>query len=246
MKWQLFTLTIASTVQAAAALEPIGNPEFVHRSLCFTYLSSYLAPVQTDIAEPDFPTAPNFPTTKSGPALPPPFVVNPSTSVAASSRATFLAVSESSEITQNPTPGFGSSFSSGLLTTLSDDQNQETTGSGTLSPSNAATSSQASTTSSGAGVSGEAIILAIVPQTGDEKRQLSKRALGGFIMNGNVANAQICTDAAAFSLASGQLLDQGSPVYYSVGEPFKQLRGQRSPPDGAISTTFLNVGGGLF
>ncbi|KAM0430066.1 hypothetical protein ACHAPT_006072 [Fusarium lateritium] len=242
MKGQLFILPVLQA--AAAALEPVGHGEFVHGSWCFTYLSTYLAPVQTDNAGPDTIATPSSSTAQLGPAILPPFVTNQSTtSTVASSE--FSAPFESSEITQILPSGSESASSSGVLVTLPDDENLEPTAPNDLSPSNTETSNQASTTSSEAGVPGQAIIFLVSPSTEDQRRHVAKRAPGGFVRTGNVANAETCTDAAVFSLASGQLLDQGAPIYYSSGETYKLLSGQGPPPDAAITTTFAIAGGSL-
>lgn len=77
MRWQLF-LAIASTAKSTTALEQIGEPEYVDGAWCYTYLSTYLAPVQAETAEPIFPTAPNFPTTRG---ILPSYFTNRSTAV---------------------------------------------------------------------------------------------------------------------------------------------------------------------
>jgi hypothetical protein len=243
MKWQLF-LAIASTTQTAAALEQIGEPEYVDGAWCYTYLSTYLAPVQAETAVPVFPTAPNFPTTRG---IPPPYFTNRSTAV---SPSTALEATESLEPIQIPTSGI-SLFSSSGLAISTDGQKPEptnpgsTTEPGSLSPPTIATSIQgsaASTTSSTAQVSGQAVIFLIEPRAGDKKRDLVERDLGGFV-SGNAGNAKICTFATAFSLAGGELLDGGSPIYYSFGDTFKQLSSDGAPPDGAITTEFITSGG---
>jgi hypothetical protein len=239
MKWQLF-LAIVSTAQTATALEQVGEPEYVDGAWCYTYLSTYLAPVQAKTAEPVFPTAPSFQTTRG---IIPPYFTNRSTAVPPS---TALAGTESLEPIQNPTSGIDF-FSSSGFATLTDDQNPEptklgsTTEPGSLLPSTIATSiqaSDASTTSSRAQVSSQAVIFLIVPRARDEKRDLVERDLGGFV-SGNAGNAKICTFANTFSLVAGELLDGGSPIYYSFGDTFRQLSGEGTPPDGAITTGFF-------
>lgn len=59
---------------------------------------------------------------------------------------------------------------------------------------------------------------------------------------GGVVNPDICDDATAFSLLSGQLLDDGLPIYYN-GQAFSPFGAQGQPPDGAVTTTFQNIGG---
>jgi hypothetical protein len=239
MKWQLF-LAIVSTAQTATAFEQIGEPEYVDGAWCYTYLSTHLAPVQAETAEPVFTTAPSFQTTRG---IIPPNLTNRSTAVPPSSA---LAGTDSLEPIQNPTSGIDL-FSSSGFATLTDGHSQEptrlwsTTNPGSLLSPTIATSiqaSDASTTSSAAQVSGQTVIFLIVPGTVDEKRDLLERDLGGFV-GGNADNANICTFATTFSLAEGELLDGGIPIYYSFGETFKQLTSDGTPPDGAITTDFF-------
>ncbi|UPL02098.1 hypothetical protein LCI18_013032 [Fusarium solani-melongenae] len=78
-------------------------------------------------------------------------------------------------------------------------------GTNTLLPSDVGTYSLSSTATSG------------------PDRDLSKRARGGFVGGENAVNPNTCTDASTFSLVSGQLFDNGLPIYYS-GEAYKILK----------------------
>ncbi|KAG5657954.1 hypothetical protein KAF25_006905 [Fusarium avenaceum] len=219
MRWQLF-LAIASTAKSAAALEQIGEPEFVDGAWCYTYLSTYLAPVQAETADPVFPTAPNFPTTRG---ILPPYFTNRSTAVPPS---TALEATVSLEPVQIPTSGIATEPESFL-------------------PPSIATSIQASaasTTSPTAQVSGQAVIFLIEPRAGNEKRDLTERDLGGFV-SGDAGNAKICTFANTFSLAGGELLDGGTPIYYSSGDTFKRLSSEGIPSGSAITTGFTTSDG---
>jgi hypothetical protein len=87
------------------------------------------------------------------------------------------------------------------------------------------------------------IILRIVPNSQDAKRdqRLQVRALGGLVG----AQSGICEDAARFNLLGGGLLDSDLPIYYN-GEDYKELNGQPGPvPQEAITTTFSADGNGF-
>ncbi|KAM6516564.1 hypothetical protein FALCPG4_014746 [Fusarium falciforme] len=115
-------------------------------------------------------------------------------------------------------------------------------GTNTLFPSDAGTYSLSSTATSGPVAADGNLIFAVTPSTDSSKRDLSKRARGRFIGGENAVNPNTCTDASAFSLVSGQLFDNGLPIYYS-GEAYKPFSGQGTPPDGSITTTFQNAQG---
>lgn len=115
-------------------------------------------------------------------------------------------------------------------------------GTNTLLPSDLETYSLSSTAASGPDAANGNLIFAITPSTGSSKRDLSKRARGGFVGGENAVNPNTCTDASTFSLVSGQLFDNGLPIYYS-GEAYKSFSGQGTPPDGSITTTFQNAQG---
>ncbi|KAF4453671.1 hypothetical protein F53441_3680 [Fusarium austroafricanum] len=69
----------------------------------------------------------------------------------------------------------------------------------------------------------------------DEKRNINKRATtGGFVGNDN---PKVCTFAATFNLAQGQLWEGGVPIHYS-GEVNKELPGQGRPDGDSITKTF--------
>lgn len=73
----------------------------------------------------------------------------------------------------------------------------------------------------------------------NERRGLQKRATRGFV---GIGNPDVCTFAAVFTLAEGELFDGGVPVYYS-GEDYKDLAGQDVPSGDSITTTFTSSGG---
>ncbi|EEU33717.1 uncharacterized protein NECHADRAFT_89223 [Fusarium vanettenii 77-13-4] len=113
-----------------------------------------------------------------------------------------------------------------------------------LTSSGCGTPSPTSSTAARPDLGGRSIIFQVVPDTNFEKRGLSKRALGGFVGGGGTVNPDICDDAIAFNLVSGQLLDNNLPIYYS-GQAFSSFSAQGQSPDGAVTTTFQNVGGKL-
>lgn len=218
MRQLLFHLAlVGGIIFAAAALD---HPELVQGSLCFTFLSTYLAPVQT--------WAVNFDPVKSSS----PAIDGDQTSTSLETRPTVnLLDSSSLELPTLPidgedAPTVDPSFST--KTTVSREA------SGTL------TSNAASVTSGTAGVSGQGIILLV--DESEETRKRQQRAIRGFVNNGNTAASESCSDAGFFSLSAGQLLDGGNPIFYA-GEDFKQLAGQGAPPIDAITRTFVNSGG---
>ncbi|RGP58963.1 peptidase s8 and s53 subtilisin kexin sedolisin [Fusarium sporotrichioides] len=245
MKWQLL-FAIGST---ATALEPIGEPEVVDGVWCYTYLSSYLVTVGAETAEVVIPTAQAFSSTQRG--ILPPYFTNRSTSAFPSTfqasvepssalESTLEALIESSEIIAEPTLTTGLSFPSTLpVPTDEEDLGVTTTQSGIATE----TSTEASANGSEA-VSGQDVIFFVVPRVSNERRGLGKRATGGFVGNGNTSNVRVCTNAATFTLAGGQLLVSGNPVYYN-GESFKELIGQEDPPNDAVTREFASVAGNL-
>ncbi|KAG8668090.1 hypothetical protein FPOAC2_10137 [Fusarium poae] len=245
MMWQLL-LAFGGT---ASALEPIGEPELIDGVWCYTYLSSYLVAVGAETAEAAIPTAPALPSTQRG--ILPTYFTNRSTSVFPSTfqgiaepssalQSTIEVITESSEVIEESTRTFDLSFSSALP--LSTDEEELRTTS-TKSDITTQTSAEVSATSSEA-VSGQNVIFLISPSVSNKRRGLEKIAKGGFVGNGNTSNVRICTNAATFTLAGGQLLDSGKPVYYN-GEPFKELTGRGDTPDGAVTRDFASVAGEL-
>ncbi|RSL58755.1 hypothetical protein CEP53_006034 [Fusarium sp. AF-6] len=78
------------------------------------------------------------------------------------------------------------------------------------------------------------IFLVEIEESDNQKRDISKRATGGFV---GQDNPDVCTFAATYNLAEGQLFTGGVPVYYS-GEEFKELGGDGPPVSGSITRTF--------
>ncbi|KPA35605.1 hypothetical protein FLAG1_11680 [Fusarium langsethiae] len=181
----------------------------------------------------------------------PPYFMNRSTSAFPSTfqasvepssalESTLEALTESSEIIVELTLTTGLSFPSTLPVPTDEEDLGVTTAKSSIATE---TSTEASATSSGA-ASRQYVIFFVVPRVSDERRGLGKRATGGFVGNGNTSNFRVCTNAATFTLAEGQLLQSGNPVYYN-GESFKQLTGQEDPPNDAVTREFASVAGSL-
>ncbi|RTE83586.1 hypothetical protein BHE90_001838 [Fusarium euwallaceae] len=213
-------------VAVAAGLVKDGDP--MPASWCITYLSTYLAPVPT---KPAGQASSDTATDRVVPSLLPPISRNPPSVVLPGASSTEEQQLPDSSITSVPL----SSVTSGPLPSVS---------SGTLLPTDVVSSDPVATATAGPNPGGRSIIFQVVPSTDPEKRDLSKRALGGYVASGGTVNPDVCTDADTFTLTSGQLLDNDIPIYYD-GEEFKLFGGQRPPPDDAITTTFENVGGSL-
>ncbi|KAF5227717.1 hypothetical protein FAUST_11595 [Fusarium austroamericanum] len=224
MKWQLI-LALGGTLHRVAGLELIGEQEQDDGVICYTYLSTYLAPVDVAITGKELPTAANLPTTRG---ILPPYFTNRSTSLPL---FTFSSNPKSSDAISKPTSI--DLFSSSDFVIPSSEPSS-------LLPPTTATSTEASATTTGA-VSGQNVILFIAPPA-NENRRFVKRAPGRFV--GGSDTVEICTNAAVFTLADGQLLDNEDPVSYN-GNPYEQFGGQGSPPDGAITREFASVNGVL-
>ncbi|KAM0387078.1 hypothetical protein ACHAQC_011144 [Fusarium culmorum] len=222
MKWQLI-LALGGTLHRVAGLELIGEQEQDNGVICYTYLSTYLAPVDVAITGKELPTAANFPTTRG---ILPPYFTNRSTSLPSFK---FSSSPESSNAIQKPTSIY--LFSSSDFVIPSSEPSS-------LLPPTTATSTEASATTTGA-VSGQNVIFFIAPPA-NENRRFIKRAPGRFV--GGSDAVEICANAAVFTLADGQLLDNEDPVYYN-GNSYEQFGGQGSPPDGAITREFASVNG---
>lgn len=82
------------------------------------------------------------------------------------------------------------------------------------------------------------IILFIYPSVGGRKRKLNTRVNTGFLNNNVAERQQQCNNATVFTLASGELSDSGSPIYYLPGDSYRELRSAGPAPYGAISTNF--------
>ncbi|KZL87413.1 hypothetical protein CI238_03944 [Colletotrichum incanum] len=74
------------------------------------------------------------------------------------------------------------------------------------------------------------------------KRDIEKRAFGGFLNHDVGINRDSCSSASTFTFSSGQLLDAGNPIFFTPGDANKILRNAGTPPSKAITNTFENVG----
>ncbi|RBR07276.1 uncharacterized protein FIESC28_10775 [Fusarium coffeatum] len=89
--------------------------------------------------------------------------------------------------------------------------------------------------------SGRSVILRVVPESQDTKRDLQARAVRGFVGS----QSEICADATIFNLVQGRLLDGTLPIYYN-GESFKELLGNpEASSQGAVTETFADEDGFL-
>ncbi|KAL3605078.1 hypothetical protein FPOAC2_00020 [Fusarium poae] len=89
--------------------------------------------------------------------------------------------------------------------------------------------------------SGRSVILRVVPESQDTKRDLQARAVGGFVGS----QSETCAAATVFNLVQGRLLDGTLPIYYN-GESSKELRGNPGAlPRGAVTETFADKDGFL-
>ncbi|KAH7194590.1 hypothetical protein DER44DRAFT_815291 [Fusarium oxysporum] len=201
---------------------------------CITYVSTYLVPLQassnlTEIGE----------ATKYSSLAP---TLDVTAADNASSVTTQISTANSIEDTS----------SSAFETQLVDDQSTEPQ-SGTESTDGTTivpiSSVEAELTSSSNTASASSIvtepagrsIIFLISLPENDKRDLSRRATGGFVGN---ENPGVCTFAAVFTLSDDQLLEDGIPIYYA-GEEFKELSGQGQAPSDAVTKTFLSSGGGL-
>ncbi|RKK69661.1 hypothetical protein BFJ69_g12515 [Fusarium oxysporum] len=227
MKHQVVIATFLAAFNNAAAkqLAPAKLETW-----CITYVSTYLVPMQafsnlTEIGE----------ATKYS-------SLAPTLDVTAVDNASSVTTQISTEDTS----------SSALETQLVDDQSTEpqsgteSTDGTTIVPTSSveaeltSSSSTASASSIVTEPAGRSIIFLIsLPE--NDKRDLSRRATGGFVGN---ENPGVCTFAAVFTLSDDQLLEYGIPIYYA-GEEFKELSGQGQAPSDAVTKTFLSSGGGL-
>ncbi|RKL51565.1 hypothetical protein BFJ70_g283 [Fusarium oxysporum] len=224
MKHQVVIATFLAAFNNAAAkqLAPVKLETW-----CITYVSTYLVPLQASSNLTEIGEATKY--SSLAPAL----------DVTAADNA-------SSVTTQINTS------SSAFETQLVDDQSTEpqsgteSTDGTTIVPTSSveaeltSSSNTASASSIGTEPAGRSIIF-LISLTENDKRDLSRRATGGFVGN---ENPGVCTFAAVFTLSDDQLLEDGIPIYYA-GEEFKELSGQGQAPSDAVTKTFLSSGGGL-
>ncbi|KAL7758892.1 hypothetical protein ACKLNR_011319 [Fusarium oxysporum f. sp. zingiberi] len=225
MKHQVFIATFLATFNNAAAkqLAPVKLETW-----CITYVSTYLVPLQASSNLTEIGEATKYSS------------LAPTLDVTAADNA-------SSVTTQ-----IKDTSSSAFETQLVDDQSTEpqsgteSTGGTTFVPISSveAELTSSSNTASASSIvtepAGRSIIFLIsLPE--NDKRDLSRRATGGFVGN---ENPGVCTFAAVFTLSDDQLLEDGIPIYYA-GEEFKEFSGQGQALSDAVTKTFLSSGGGL-
>ncbi|KAF4449059.1 hypothetical protein F53441_7603 [Fusarium austroafricanum] len=87
---------------------------------------------------------------------------------------------------------------------------------------------------------GRSVIFLIQQESDNQKRDIKKRATGGFV---GANNPDICTFASVFNLAEGRLFSGGLPIFYDSGEEFKVLDGQSggSLTSSSITRTFETI-----
>ncbi|KAF4954225.1 hypothetical protein FSARC_12202 [Fusarium sarcochroum] len=246
MKSFIFTAAVLGAVGIFSAAD---QASMEMDSWCITYLSTYLGPVSNQASalpsaeqEAEEPIAQDSGRLPLAPSILPTFRRNTSTSLTQSTliedvqdaltldtsiislqsvdTSRFAPVSaETSDLNVEPT---------GQLT-------DELATSATLArDSSSTTSTDISPTSSSINEPAGRSIILLVSVTDNGRRDLNKRATGGFVGNDH---PDICTFAAVFNLAKDQLFEGGVPIYYS-GEAFKDLAGQGPPSKDSITTTF--------
>ncbi|KAF5582893.1 hypothetical protein FPANT_8350 [Fusarium pseudoanthophilum] len=206
---------------------------------CVTYLSTYLAAIPNnevpfssidDESDTDDRETGRFPLV---PSIRPTFGRNTSIATTSTNPRTSQIEGETSQLAE-----FVSGSLSQDLPLSSDDAPttpsafQTTFGQTTLA---------APTTTGLAEPEGQTVIFLIQLPDDDRKRNIDKRAVGGFVGDGS---PDTCTFAASFNLAEGQLFKNGNPTFYS-GEDFKELDSQGSPPADAITKGFTSTGTSL-
>ncbi|KAF4989601.1 hypothetical protein FGRMN_9008 [Fusarium graminum] len=215
---------------------------------CVTYVSTYLAPAANQGDGPtnepgERPTGQESGRLPFVPSIRPTFAKNTS-SVTPTTFSGLSAIGSDSS-----TLGVQSSSLSLIGSDLSTSETQKDVSTSQELSSDAPTSnvesaistSLAPTSSGIIEPQGRSIIFQVsVPN--DNKRNINKRAAGGFVGNDNPGS---CTFAAVFNLAEGQLFESGVPIYYASGDDYKELSGQDDPPQAAIKTTFAAGGNGL-
>ncbi|KAK1851526.1 hypothetical protein CCHR01_05812 [Colletotrichum chrysophilum] len=240
-------LGVVATVGAA----PPAND--VERLWCFTYLSTYLEPVSfgTTIIPGNSTASPAQSSLYSAP-------MTVSASTVASTGSEILATSAESEGTSSalltsalipgssiPTESIQTSASISVTaaggTSFSNVPSTTVASSGVSGSFAITTSPPVPTTSV---IPGDRVIFLIAPAPPERTKRIRKRDLGGFISTGLDENPPTCDLASVFILSDAQeLFIGGIPLYYDVGDSFRQLRSTVSPPAGAVTRGFTTVNG---
>ncbi|OBS19973.1 hypothetical protein FPOA_11696 [Fusarium poae] len=250
------TLAFVSTLLGSASVVSAVDYAPKQDTWCVTYLSTYLVPVSDQANSPVLTRPAEEPSRQPvRPSLEPTFAANISTQQTKASFSTDLTTSlllpessitsetssddaVSSTFDTEPTVAQSGSGSQSLDPTT-EPVIDETVTSSLSTDLGSSISTDAIPTSSGlVEPAGRPVIFRVFVNE-NEKRNINRRqAIGGFVGN---ENPQICTFAATFNLAEGQLFEGGTPIYYS-GESFKELSGQDLPSSGSITKTFEDSG----
>ncbi|GKT61757.1 hypothetical protein ColTof3_09096 [Colletotrichum tofieldiae] len=215
MNKRIFLLALLTPFGDGVAVGPGEHANDLVSTFCFTFLSTYLEPVGP---LPTSPALPSLPGT-SAPTL------------TSGTSASSVPPSASRSSSSSPSIRSGPSLS-GTSTAL-----------GTTSPSSTTTTLGATPSPSGPAV--QPVIFFVFPIIGGAKRDIERRALGGFLNHDAGINRDSCSSASTFIFSSGQLLDAGNPIFFTPGDANKLLRNAGPPPSNAITTTFENVAGTL-
>ncbi|KAH6964885.1 hypothetical protein EDB82DRAFT_528635 [Fusarium venenatum] len=246
MKTHIFTTTLLGAVGIVTAA---NQASMDMDSWCITYLSTYLAPVSNQASalpstkrEAEESIATDSRRLPLVPSIPLTFGRNTSTPMTrsilsennqdASTLDTSLISLQSTD-TSRPSPVSAETSDLNVKPTGSLTDELATTSTLIQDLSSTASTNVFPTSSSMTEPAGRSIILQ-VSISDNERRVRNKRATGGFV---GIDNPDVCTFAAIFNLAEGQLFDGGVPIYYS-GEEFKDLAGQGIPSGDSITTTF--------
>ncbi|CEI41627.1 unnamed protein product [Fusarium venenatum] len=223
---------------------------------CITYLSTYLTPVSNQANSPALTRPAEEPGRQPiAPSLKPTFAANISTR---RTQASFNTELPTSIILPQSSGAVGLSSDGPEFSTSGTEPIAVQSDTGTQPPDpltepvidevatsslsidlDSTVSTDAIPTSSGLVEAAGRSVIFQVSVTDNEKSGINRRqATGGFVGN---ENPQICTFAAIFNLAEGQLFEGDAPIYYS-GESYKELSGQDLPASGSITKTFEDSG----
>ncbi|EWG55440.1 hypothetical protein FVEG_13439 [Fusarium verticillioides 7600] len=220
---------------------------------CVTYLSTYLAAIPNERPFSSIYDAPDTEERETGrfplaPSIRPTFGRNTSITTSGANPRTSQIDEESSQLAE-----FASGSSSVDLPLSSDEalttpsafqitSGQTISGQTTFGQTTFGQTTFASPSTTGlVEPQGQTVIFLIQLPDDDRKRNINKRAVGGFVGEGN---PDTCTFASSFNLAEGQLFKNGNPIYYD-GEDFKELDSQGTPPANAITKGFASTGTSL-
>ncbi|KAL0937297.1 uncharacterized protein CTRU02_207028 [Colletotrichum truncatum] len=222
MSLRYFVFSLIALCNVNGVVLSANSADALPVSWCITYLSTYLEPVRTVAANPAPTNLLDDANSSTGglvPTSPNLSLLTFPTSRSANSNSPATTELSSTQFLSASTPLPSSAASSSLTT------------------------SAFNSTPSGPAL--QPVIFLIVPAIRSTKRNIDKRAFGGFLNHDISTNRQTCDSASTFILTNGQLLDEGVPVHYTAGETFKLLRTTEPPLGSSVTTTFENVGGTL-